>query len=205
MTEQQEQDVKRRILLAAKKLFARQGYDGTSVRQICEEAGANVALVSYHFGGKEKVFEEVLRNFLPSDRLAELEALIGDPAKGVCILITEVIRLGYTDPDIKALLHVEIAVRSERLPILQQVALPFWNGLRKFLHKGKEMGIFHYDSLDQALFLVMGTLFIHTKAHYFEPIIEQYPFDFDRLVQETCKFVFQGLGYVGEMPKLGES
>ena len=48
--------MKIRILLAAKKLFAKQGFDGTSVRQICEEAGANVALVSYYFGGKEKVF-----------------------------------------------------------------------------------------------------------------------------------------------------
>ena len=53
---EQELDMKMKILLAAKKLFAKHGYDATSVRQICEEAGANVALVSYYFGGKESVF-----------------------------------------------------------------------------------------------------------------------------------------------------
>ncbi|MFC4768110.1 TetR family transcriptional regulator [Effusibacillus consociatus] len=61
----QQQDVKMRILLAAKKLFAKQGFDGTSVRQICEEAGANVALVSYHFGGKENVFHALFDTFFP--------------------------------------------------------------------------------------------------------------------------------------------
>ncbi|WP_027093923.1 TetR family transcriptional regulator [Cohnella thermotolerans] len=30
--------------MAAKKLFSRQGFDGTTIRQICEEANANVAL-----------------------------------------------------------------------------------------------------------------------------------------------------------------
>lgn len=58
-----ESEMKMRILLAAKKLFAKQGFDGTSVRQICEEAGANVALVSYYFGGKENVFRALFENF----------------------------------------------------------------------------------------------------------------------------------------------
>src|SRR5690606_12967266 len=70
---EQDADAKQRILHAAKRLFATQGFDGTTVRQICEEASANVALVSYYFGGKEKVFEEVLRTFVPVGRVDELE------------------------------------------------------------------------------------------------------------------------------------
>lgn len=56
-------DVKMRILLAAKKLFAAQGFDRTSVRQICEEAGANVALISYYFGGKDNLFFALFEAF----------------------------------------------------------------------------------------------------------------------------------------------
>ena len=68
---QQESDMKMKIVLAAKKLFAKHGYDATSVRQICEEAGANVALVSYYFGGKESVFHEIFKQFFPTNKLTE--------------------------------------------------------------------------------------------------------------------------------------
>ena len=68
---EQELDMKKmKILLAAKKLFAKNGYEATSVRQICEEAGANVALVSYYFGGKESVFYEIFKQFFPNEQAA---------------------------------------------------------------------------------------------------------------------------------------
>lgn len=46
-------DTRERILLAAERLFARDGYSGTSLRAIMTEAGVNTASVHYHFGGKE--------------------------------------------------------------------------------------------------------------------------------------------------------
>ena len=48
------------ILEAAKALFARVGYDLTSLRDIAVEAGADAALVQRYFGGKEALFKEAL-------------------------------------------------------------------------------------------------------------------------------------------------
>jgi AcrR family transcriptional regulator len=45
------------ILDVAEKLFATRGYDGTSVRDIAEEADVNVSMISYYFGSKEKLME----------------------------------------------------------------------------------------------------------------------------------------------------
>ena len=45
------------IMEAAEKLFAAKGFNGTSVRDISEAAGVNLAMVSYYFGSKEKLFE----------------------------------------------------------------------------------------------------------------------------------------------------
>ena len=49
------------ILKAAKKQFARTGYDCT-LRDIAGEAGADVALVKRYFGGKEALFVEALKD-----------------------------------------------------------------------------------------------------------------------------------------------
>ena len=41
------------LVHAALKLFGRQGFDGTSPREIAAEAKANIGSIAYHFGGKE--------------------------------------------------------------------------------------------------------------------------------------------------------
>ena len=52
------------ILDAAKKLFAAKGFDATTVRGICAEAGVNIALVSRYFGSKSELYAEVCRSLL---------------------------------------------------------------------------------------------------------------------------------------------
>jgi len=71
------------ILDTAEALFARQGHDGTSMRQITSEAGVNLAAVNYHFGSKEALVQAVLKRrlaVLNQERLRlldELEARAG--------------------------------------------------------------------------------------------------------------------------------
>src|ERR1700723_4410299 len=67
---------KERILDAAERLFARHGFYGISVRDITEAAEVDVALVSYHFGGKRELFAAVFQRRaeqLNPERLAMLE------------------------------------------------------------------------------------------------------------------------------------
>jgi AcrR family transcriptional regulator len=53
------------ILAAARRQFAAQGYDRTSMRGIAAEAGVDQALVAHFFGAKQRLFVEVVR--LPFD------------------------------------------------------------------------------------------------------------------------------------------
>jgi len=50
-------DKQTQILTSAERLFSSRGYDGTSVRDIADEAGVNIAMISYYFGSKEKLME----------------------------------------------------------------------------------------------------------------------------------------------------
>ena len=51
---------KQRLLDAAVDIFTEQGFENAGVREICRRARANAAAVNYHFGGKERLYAEVL-------------------------------------------------------------------------------------------------------------------------------------------------
>ena len=65
------------IIERAEKLFAVKGFDGTSVRDIADEAGVNVAMISYYFGSKEKLMEALFEIRVGNIRL-RIEDLMKD-------------------------------------------------------------------------------------------------------------------------------
>ena len=76
------------IMEAAERLFAENGFDGTSVRDISEKAGVNLAMISYYFGSKEKLMESLfvyrghsitlqLKTMLQDKRMSSLQKVYG--------------------------------------------------------------------------------------------------------------------------------
>ena len=55
-----DQETHVRVLKVASRLFAADGFEKVTVRQICRAADANVAAVNYHFGDKLGLYREVL-------------------------------------------------------------------------------------------------------------------------------------------------
>jgi TetR/AcrR family transcriptional regulator, regulator of cefoperazone and chloramphenicol sensitivity len=51
---------KARTLEAAGQMFAEFGFDGTTIRDICERADANIAAVNYYFGDKQRLYIEAV-------------------------------------------------------------------------------------------------------------------------------------------------
>ncbi|MEQ8997969.1 MAG: TetR/AcrR family transcriptional regulator [Coleofasciculus sp. B1-GNL1-01] len=68
-------DTKEQILNVAERLFANQGFAGTSLRCVIREAGVNLAAVHYHFGSKEELFRAVVSRIAKPVVAAQLERL----------------------------------------------------------------------------------------------------------------------------------
>lgn len=196
-------DVKTRILTAAKKLFARQGYEATTVRQICEAAGANIALVSYHFGGKENVFAALFETLFPHQRIEEVIAQpIDDPADAVRKVVAGVVDFQLSEPEMIAIMQQETMIDSPRRELIQRYTFPFWQYLLKAIEAGRKRGIFRVGSMDHVLLSIIGAALFHNKLDYFGPLLGISDPDAHnrRLKEELTAFVLGGLGYAGEQP-----
>ena len=71
-------ETRTRILDAAEELFMQHGFEGTSMRQLTAQAGANLAAVNYHFGSKDALIEAVFRRRLDpmnAMRIADLDRM----------------------------------------------------------------------------------------------------------------------------------
>ena len=74
-------DTRTRILDCAERLFARDGFHHTSLRNLTTLADVNLAAVNYHFGNKEGLLRDVIkRRLLPLNRLrqSKIERILAD-------------------------------------------------------------------------------------------------------------------------------
>lgn len=88
---------RKKLLQAGTRLFAEHGFRAVSTRDIAQEAGVNAALISYHFGGKDGIFEEVVRA-CASEHVAErMHQLTKAQSKGQVLTLEDILRL-YLNP-----------------------------------------------------------------------------------------------------------
>lgn len=182
-------DVKDQILQAAKLLFSKKGYDGTTVRQICDEADVSLALVSYHFGGKENVFFELFEpirhlfmnmNYDVSDSLGALRSF----CKQFVIFRNE-------EDELINILQQELVMNSPRLEMLKDVFFPSWEQLRLILLECMEQKTIDFPSVDIAINFVMGTLmFSHNNPFLNRTQPEITP---EQVAELAVSFIINGL------------
>lgn len=82
---------KERIIEVAERLFAEKGLDGTSLRDITEAAGVNLASINYYFRSKDGLIAAVFNHYLVplnESRLAMLDAVETESAESPPVLET---------------------------------------------------------------------------------------------------------------------
>ena len=128
-----QQKTRERIIAAASKVLAEQGYDATTLREISREAQAGPGLVHYYFGGKDALLVEVLQaagqqfhqrmehliQHVPEDRsleafLTQLYERVGQESE-VYRLRYESFSLGLHNPVIAPAVRERLVQRREEI------------------------------------------------------------------------------------------
>jgi TetR/AcrR family transcriptional regulator, repressor for uid operon len=135
------------ILQAATRCFAKQGFRGTSISDICSEASMSAGHLYHYFDNKEAIIRTMAKSSL-TQTLARLQDIVQD-GNPIDELIDEIERVKSTDVRNKLVLEMlaEAGFNEELAGILEMHTLELTTILGKFIKAGQEKGKFN-TSLD---------------------------------------------------------
>jgi TetR/AcrR family transcriptional regulator, regulator of cefoperazone and chloramphenicol sensitivity len=159
-----------KLLEAAGRAFAERGYSAATVRDICKEAGANVAAVNYYFKDKLALYTEVLNLMKRGAHVEQVRAALDQKASPEEILRAVIkARLrglhGQKRPD----WHFRIAAREFAQPtpamaqVIDKVMRPIHDRVRQVV--GKIIGRSpDHEQTRLCTYSIMGQMLLYVLA-----------------------------------------
>jgi len=161
------------IMEAARELFAKRSYEAVSVRDIVSQAGANVAAVSYHFGGKENLYREIVRQDLAALRswIAEVRDENSTTRDKMEILVEGLLEIMTADNSVILMVFNEGFTVSDRISdILEEHIFETFSMFREIIQSGAdEIKIREGDEL----FTVMSFISMPFYLAVARPVVEK--------------------------------
>jgi AcrR family transcriptional regulator len=188
MTDFNEKQIE--ILQVAEQLFAEEGFDGTSVRDIAKKANINIAMISYYFGSKEKLLEAlvIFRIKAMSMHLENLYQENISPLDKIDKLIAYYIQRVHQNRSIYQILHFELSnnKREINLQAFTEVKKNNLRFLENIIKEGQEQGVFQPNINVVLLPTIIIGSYSHmhmNKVYYKEVLNLNTEADFEHYVQ----------------------
>ena len=173
-------DTKELLILKATELFAKNGYDGTTVKDIADAAGINVSLVSYHFGGKEALFHECLNKF-GEEQLGVAYKILQVPKSQqefkvrFEVFIDELTKSYVEKADLMALVHSEF--ESGRVNVTDSSKVVFFKAFSMvvdFFESSQKQGFIRkdIDAAPIAFFILAAVKNAFVRPHSIKPFLK---------------------------------
>lgn len=165
------------ILEVAEKLFAENGFDGTSIRDISKEAKINIAMVSYYFGSKERLLEALVLQKTAGLKL-QLENLLAEnlePVAKVNKLVAFYVDRIDRSRGIYRILHFELSSKKNILNLQSFSDIKKMNlkSLEIIIKEGQSKGVFRNDVIIPLITpTILGTYFhFYMNKPFFEELL----------------------------------
>lgn len=189
-----------KILAAAERAFAGEGFAGARTDAIAAEAGVNKALLYYYYKSKERLYEAVLEEQLREFNDRALAILIAPgPAR---VLLLEYLELHFdfiSERRLHALLFQQLIMKGGKGPerLFRKYIAPRGEALRNLLARGMHSGEFRkIDPFHTAISIVALVVFYFSAAPMFELMGYSDPYAANNLKlrkQQVLDFVRYGL------------
>lgn len=187
------------LLDAGRRIFAREGYEGASVRAITSEAGANLAAITYHFGSKRELYDRVVDGVI-GPLAGRVEAVVG-AGGGVLDRAAAVVRTYFEHladhPELPQLMMQELALGGEPSEVVARPLKRVHAALTSLVAEGQETG-----EVRAGPRLVLGVFILSVPVHLaiLRPALQRHvgldlldPLTRARVTDSAVEFVREGL------------
>ena len=159
----QAQDTRAKILRAAIKVFAKQGYASGRVESISKAARSHDRMIYYYFGSKEQLFVEVLETIYSQFNEAEsrLDLNLDDPVHGLQQVVEFVWQYYLDHPEFVTLLSSENlhqGKHSKKSSKLREISGYALSVVQKVLDAGKAKGVFRIGVAARDVYIMIASL-----------------------------------------------
>ena len=166
-----------KILEVAELLFSEKGFDGTSIRDISKEAKINIAMVSYYFGSKERLLEDLIIH-RTSDLKLQIDHLILEnlePIEKVNKLIELYINRVNSNRGLYRILHFEFTSKKRNInhETFSELKKGNLKSLETIIIEGQNKGVFRKDIIIPLITpTILGTFFhFQMNKPFFENVL----------------------------------
>lgn len=196
--QQRSVETREKIIRAAGQEFAANGYDGAATRAIAAVAGVQHTLVTYHFGGKEGLWQATLR-YYAHDRLGRiqrrLDGLRGvEMATKVYLFLDDFVRYSAEYPEFAWMMGNVAYKPNPQLDWLYEVQLkPGFERIEEMIRGAQESGHFIEGEPRHLYYMFIGMATrIFMLAAEVEMVLCRSPFDaeFVDVHARTCLNAF---------------
>ena len=141
-TSQQADDTRGRIVCAAERCFARQGYDGTGVATICASASVSKGAFYHHFASKRALFLAVMeRRFAAFEEALMAAGQATLPVPDQLRQMVDLLQLAFEQNDQDMPLFLEFWTQALRDPAVRQATLAPYRVYQRFFSQLVERGV----------------------------------------------------------------
>jgi TetR/AcrR family transcriptional regulator len=159
-----------RILMAARDVFARDGFDGAAMESVARDAGVSKGLIYHYFDNRELLFIEALEAEVTElrHRQADLELRTLDPVAAVERLTVATFDYFIENPRLISLLNAENRLEGQfirRSKVLLTAYDTLIDALEDILKRGRAERKFRDGITPVALYLSIAGLCFHFSSN----------------------------------------
>lgn len=190
------QETKARIVEAALNLFSRQGYNGTTTRQIAKQAGIAEGTLFRYFPNKKSLLQSILEPLL-IETLPELFTAVETMSftQAIELIVKKRLKLIEDNWPLFKVIFFEAAYQPDlRQQIVREVVFPMIKAIEPLFQVRMKQGEIRQMNIHVAMQVVAGI--IATMLFYknvIRPLPGSYQVQDEQLIKEILKIYYEGV------------
>jgi AcrR family transcriptional regulator len=187
-------DSKMALLEAAKAVFAEQGFEGATVKDLADAAGVNVSLVSYYFDGKENLYRECLATFgrhhvESAQRVLKTPRTAEEFRLRLHMFAEEFVALHKRNPEVCKIIRRDFeSFNPIAMDVFKETFLPMYETLVGFVAAARSAGLLRKNiDPDTATAIMFGGLVHLIRTEAMQMAVQKYSLLDDEHLEKTLQ------------------